>query len=187
MDPHYRYLFSEKEHFVCFLPVGSNLFKFITHHMVRERISSCVDSQVQTTNIKITGVTPSGYYRLSKLNHFYWKDKGEKNRTFLVSVREMVRLILKENSFQFNKKRYQYESHGTAASTKTAVFFPNSFTEYIETQSLSKTVFKPTVWKRYIVGVSKDRSDVFFAWVLLIIKSTFCKTKYVIHYSINIE
>ena len=31
-----------------------------------------------------------------------------KNRTFLVSVREMLRLILKENSFPFNGKHYQY-------------------------------------------------------------------------------
>ena len=31
-----------------------------------------------------------------------------RNRTFLVSVREMLRLILKENSFPFNGKHYQY-------------------------------------------------------------------------------
>ena len=44
-------------------------------------------------------------------------------------------------------------------NTKTAVFFPNIFMVYnnIETQSLRKTVFKPTIWKRYIV-------DTFSLW-----------------------
>ena len=34
--------------------------------------------------------------------------------------------------------------------TKTAVFFANIFMAYIETTTLRKTVFKPTVWKYYI-------------------------------------
>ena len=38
--------------------------------------------------------------------------------------------------------------------TKTAVFFANIFMAYIETTILSKTIFKPTVWKCYI--------DIFF-------------------------
>ena len=40
-------------------------------------------------------------------------------------------------------------THGTAMGTKIAVSFANIFMAYIETQILSKTVFKPTVWKRY--------------------------------------
>ena len=64
-------------------------------------------------------------------------------------LQEMFRLILKENSFQFNGKHY-LQTHGTAMGTKTAVSFANIFMAHIETTILSKTVFKPTVWKRYI-------------------------------------
>ena len=42
-------------------------------------------------------------------------------------------------------------THGTAMATKTAVSFANIFMAYIETKILSKTVFKPTVWKHYIL------------------------------------
>ena len=47
-------------------------------------------------------------------------------------------------------KQWSVETQGTVMSTKRALFFPNIITAYIETQSLSKTVFKPTVWKRNI-------------------------------------
>ena len=62
---------------------------------------------------------------------------------------EMLRLILNENSFQFSGKHY-LRSHGTARGTKTAVAFASIFMAHIETTILSKTVSKPTVWKRYI-------------------------------------
>ena len=68
----------------------------------------------------------------------------------------MFRLILKENSFQFNGKHY-LQTHGTAMGTKTAVSFANIFMAHIETTILSRTVFKATVWKRYI-------DDIFFLW-----------------------
>ena len=68
----------------------------------------------------------------------------------------MFRLILKENSFQFNGKHY-LQTHGTAMGTKTAVSFANIFMTHIETTILSRTVFKATVWKRYI-------DDIFFLW-----------------------
>ena len=42
-------------------------------------------------------------------------------------LREMLRLILKENSFQFNGKHY-LQIHGTAMGTKTAVSFANLYT-----------------------------------------------------------
>ena len=71
-------------------------------------------------------------------------------------LREMLRLILKENSFQFNGKHY-LQTHGTAMGTKTAVSFANIFMAHIETTILSRTVFKPTVWKRYI-------DDIFSLW-----------------------
>ena len=61
----------------------------------------------------------------------------------------MPRPILKENFFHFNGKHY-LQTHGTAMGTKTAVFFANIFMAYIETTTLRKTVFKPTVWKYYI-------------------------------------
>ena len=71
-------------------------------------------------------------------------------------LREMLRLILKENSFQFNGKNY-LQIHGTAMGTKMAVAFANIFMANIETQILSKNVIKPTVWKRYI-------DDIFSLW-----------------------
>ena len=51
-------------------------------------------------------------------------------------MRQMLRLILKENSFQFNGKLY-LQTHRTAMGTKTAVSSANIFMSYIETQSLS--------------------------------------------------
>ena len=49
---------------------------------------------------------------------------------------QMLRLILKENSFQFNGKLY-LQTHRTAMRTKTAVSSAKIFMSYIETQSLS--------------------------------------------------
>ena len=68
----------------------------------------------------------------------------------------MLRLILKEKSFQFNGKHY-LQNHGTAMGTTTAVSFANIFMAHIKTTILSSTVFKPTVWKRYI-------DDIFSLW-----------------------
>ena len=51
-------------------------------------------------------------------------------------LREMLRLILKENSFQFNGKHLQ--THSTAMGKKTAVPFASIFMAYTETQLLSK-------------------------------------------------
>jgi len=71
-------------------------------------------------------------------------------------LREMLSLILKENSFQFNGRNY-LQIHGTAMGMKMVVAFANIFMSKIETQILSKTVKKPTVWKRYI-------DDIFSLW-----------------------
>ena len=71
-------------------------------------------------------------------------------------VRTMLRLILKENSFQFNGKHY-LQAHDTAMGTKTVISFANIFMTHIETAILSKRVLKRTVWKRYI-------DDVFSLW-----------------------
>ena len=47
-------------------------------------------------------------------------------------LREMLRLIHKANSFQFNGKLY-LQTHDTAMGTKTAVSFANIFKAYIQT------------------------------------------------------
>ena len=56
-------------------------------------------------------------------------------------LREMLRLILKENSFQFNGRHY-LQTHGTGMGTKTAVSFANIFMAKIETEILSKVALK---------------------------------------------
>ena len=66
-------------------------------------------------------------------------------------LREMLSLILKENSFQFNVKDY-FQTHGTAMGTKMAVASANIFMEI-----LRQSVNKPLTWKRFIC-------DVFCLW-----------------------
>ena len=53
-----------------------------------------------------------------------------------IYLREMLRLILKENSVQFKGKHLQ--THSTAMGKKTAVPFANIFMAYIETKLLRK-------------------------------------------------
>ena len=67
-----------------------------------------------------------------------------------------VRLILKENSFQFSGKHY-FQTHGTAMGTKMAVAFANIFMASIEKEILRQSVYKPLTWKRFI-------DDVFCLW-----------------------
>ena len=71
-------------------------------------------------------------------------------------IREMLQLILKENSFQFNGKHY-LQTHGTAMGTKMAVAFANIFMSAIETEIIRLSSNKPLVWKRYI-------DDIFSLW-----------------------
>ena len=71
-------------------------------------------------------------------------------------LREMLSLILKENSFQFNGKDY-LQTHGTAMGTKMAVAFANIFMASIEKEILKQSVKKPLTWKRFI-------DDVFCLW-----------------------
>ena len=51
-------------------------------------------------------------------------------------LKEMLGLILKENSFQFNG-RHHLQTHGTAMGTKRAVAFANIFMSAVETAILS--------------------------------------------------
>ena len=67
-------------------------------------------------------------------------------------LREMLCLILKENSFQFNRQHY-LQTHGTAMGTKMAVAFANIFMAKIEKEIICRSEIKPLVWKRYIDDV----------------------------------
>ena len=71
-------------------------------------------------------------------------------------LKEMLGLILRENSFQFNGRNY-LQTHGTAMGTKMAVAFANIFMSAVETAILSQSSTKPLEWKRYI-------DDVFSLW-----------------------
>ena len=71
-------------------------------------------------------------------------------------LRELLRLILKENSFDFNGKNY-LQTHGTAMGTKMAVSFANIFMAKIETDVINSSPHKPIIWKRYI-------DDIFSLW-----------------------
>ena len=71
-------------------------------------------------------------------------------------LREMLGLLLKENSFQFNGDNY-LQTHGTAMGTKMAVSFANIFMAEIETKLMQQNDIKPRKWKRSI-------ADVFSLW-----------------------
>ena len=74
-------------------------------------------------------------------------------------LKRALRLILQENSFQFNGKNC-LQTHGTAMGTKMAVAFSNIFMNKVEMEILSQSLFKPLVWKRYI-------DDIFLLWAEL--------------------
>ena len=86
----------------------------------------------------------------------YEKFYGEKLPIPIQHLREMLRLILKETSFQFNGKNY-LQTHGTAMGTKMAVAFANIFVSAVEPRLISQSPTKALVWKRYI-------DDVFSLW-----------------------
>ena len=71
-------------------------------------------------------------------------------------IKRALKLILQENSFEFNEKNY-LQTHGTAMGTKMAVAFANIFMGTVESQILRRSVLKPLVWKRYI-------NDIFSIW-----------------------
>lgn len=65
------------------------------------------------------------------------------------SLRGLLRLILQENSFQFNERNC-LQTHGNAMGTKVAVSFSNIFISAVETEIIDKSKIKPLGWKRYI-------------------------------------
>ena len=82
-------------------------------------------------------VTSHGKYNIKRVVCRAYKNLYKDNFPIpTYNLREMLRLILIENSFHFNGKH-----HRTAMGTKTAVSFANIFMayiSYIETQILSK-------------------------------------------------
>lgn len=81
---------------------------------------------------------------------------GDETPIPTLSLREILRLILQENSFEFNDKNY-LQIHGTAMGTKMAVTFANIFMASVETEIISLSKTKPLEWKRYI-------DDIFSLW-----------------------
>ena len=73
-------------------------------------------------------------------------------------LEQALRLILQQNSLQFNGKNY-LETHGTAMGTKMAVAFSDIFMNKVETDILSQSELKPLVWKRFI-------DDTFSLWTI---------------------
>ena len=67
-----------------------------------------------------------------------------------------MRLILQENSFQFNGKDF-LQSYGSTMGTKTAVSFAYIFMAKIETAIIDQHSTRPLLWKRYI-------NDLFSLW-----------------------
>ena len=79
-----------------------------------------------------------------------------KQTSHTLYLRDMLGLILKENSFHFNGKNY-LQTHGTAMETKMAVSFANIFMAAVEREIINWSHFKLHTWKRYI-------DDVFSLW-----------------------
>ena len=81
---------------------------------------------------------------------------GENTPIPTQSLRRILKLILQENSFEFNGKNY-LQTHGTAMGTKMAVAFANIFMSAVETEILNLSKTKPLELKRYI-------DDIFSLW-----------------------
>ena len=81
--------------------------------------------------------------------HAYEDFYGDKAPIPTKYLREMLYLILTENSFQFCGSNY-LQTHGTTMGTKMAVAFANIFMARIERQILCQSCIKPLFWKRYM-------------------------------------
>ena len=71
-------------------------------------------------------------------------------------LRELLQLILEENSFKFNERPF-IQTHGVAMGAKTAVAFFVIFMADLEKRLLIASPYKPLVWKRLI-------DDIFSLW-----------------------
>ena len=64
-------------------------------------------------------------------------------------IMDLMRLILKENSFKFKDKHY-IQTHGTAMVTKMAVAFAVIFMAHVEKQPPATSPHKPLIWRKFI-------------------------------------
>ena len=65
-------------------------------------------------------------------------------------LRELLQLILEENSFKFNERPF-IQTHGIAMGAKTAVAFSVVFTMAdLKKRLLIASPYKPLVWKRFL-------------------------------------
>ena len=71
-------------------------------------------------------------------------------------LKEMLKLILQENSFQFVGNNY-LQTHGTSMGKKMAIAFANIFMVNNETKMISQSKTNPIEWKRFI-------DDIFSLW-----------------------
>ncbi|XP_078384082.1 uncharacterized protein LOC144666535, partial [Oculina patagonica] len=71
-------------------------------------------------------------------------------------LRELMRLILEENSFKFNERHF-IQTHGVAMGTKMAVAFSVIFMADLEKGLLQASPIQTFVWKRFI-------DDIFSLW-----------------------
>ena len=87
----------------------------------------------------------------------YYNDHYQPNLPIPTStLRDLMKLILKENSFHFNGKHF-LQTHGIAMGTKMAVAFSVIFMAHVEKQLLLSSPHKPIIWKRFI-------DDIFSVW-----------------------
>ena len=81
---------------------------------------------------------------------------GSKTPIPTQSLNKMLKLILQENSFEFNGRNY-LQVHGVAMGSKMAVAFANIFMAAVENEIIKACTAKPLEWKRYM-------DDVFSLW-----------------------
>jgi len=80
----------------------------------------------------------------------YYEDHHEQKLPVPTSdLRELMQLILQENSFKLNEKHF-VQTHGITRGTKMAVAFPVIFMTDLEKRLLTVSPMKPFVWKRFI-------------------------------------
>ena len=66
-------------------------------------------------------------------------------------LREMLRIILKDNSFHFNGKNH-LQTHGTPMGTKWQ-YLANILMVKVETDIIKQSPYKPLIWKGYIDNI----------------------------------
>ena len=156
MDGHNLYfILQKKEHivfFLCFWEDTTDFLNLIEKTKVKNRtfvvsmdVTSLFTNIPLNEGIEIVCIAYENFYKVTHL--------------FLAAhyLRETLTLILKVNYFQFIGKQSTYKSTVPRCVQDRSFPFANIFMAYIETHpsSLSKIVFKLTVWKRYIDDIKK--------------------------------